>query len=95
MTNQAFTDHMEGEIAENSIPNVQKLLRTAIDVHKRYDFYIPPVFDEFNTISESFESRFLTLARREQYLINLETNNPDDAYENGKNALNEFILGQP
>jgi multiple sugar transport system substrate-binding protein len=98
VTNQAFTDHMEGEIAENSIPNVQKLLRTAIDVHKRYDFYIPPVFDEFNTISESFESRFLTLARqrREQYLINLETNNPDDAYEKAaKNALNEFILGQP
>jgi multiple sugar transport system substrate-binding protein len=98
VTNQAFTDHMEGEIAENSIPNVQKLLRTAIDVHKRYDFYIPPVFDEFNTISESFESRFLTLARqrREQYLINLETNNPDDAYEKAaKNALNEFILGHP
>lgn len=98
VTGRAFTDHMEREIAENSNLNIQKLLRTAITVHEEYDFYIPPVFDEFNNINESFETSFLSFAeqRQEQYLENLKTMEPDDAYEKAViNALREFIAGQP
>lgn len=98
VTNRAFTDHMEGEIAENGISNVQKLLRTAVDVHKVYDFYVPPIFDGFNTISRGFESGFLTLAgqRREQYLEHVKTTESDTVYEKvANNALSEFVMGQP
>lgn len=97
VTHQAFTDHMESEIAENTNINIKKLLRTALTVHKEYDFYIPPVFNEFNTISERFESGFLTMAsqKREQYLMQLKTSMAEEAYEKvANNALNEFILKQ-
>ena len=85
---------MEGEIAGSSNTNIQKLLRTAITVHEEYDFYIPPVFAEFNTISTGFESDFHILAnkKRELYLEYLKTSEPDDAYEKAAhNALSEFI----
>jgi multiple sugar transport system substrate-binding protein len=94
VTHQAFTDYMEGEIAGSSNANIQKLLRTAITVHEEYDFYIPPVFAEFNTISTGFESDFHILAnkKRELYLEYLKTSEPDDAYEKAAhNALSEFI----
>lgn len=98
VTNQAFAEQMELQISKNSNPNIQKLLRTAVTVHEEYDFYIPPVFDEFNTISESFEAGFLSIAaqRREQYLENLNTMEADLAYEMAeKGALAEFIARQP
>lgn len=98
VTGRAFTDHMELKIAESSNPNIQKLLRTAIDVHGKYDFYIPPVFDDFNTISGGFETTFFAIAqqRREQYLENLQTMEPKAAYEKAiSGALKEFIATQP
>ena len=83
VTGQAFTNHMEREIAENGNPNIQKLLRTATIVHGEYDFYIPPVFDAFNTVSGNMEANFFAIAaeRREQYIANLATMEPDAAYE--------------
>lgn len=98
VTKQAFTDHMELEISQNNNPNIQKLLSTAIKVHEEYDFYIPPVFNGFNTISESFEDSFIAMAmrRRERYLKNLNTMNPNTAYEEAvSGALEEFIAGKP
>ena len=97
VTGPAFTDHMQREIMENSNPNIQKLLRTAITVHEEYDFYIPPVFHDFNTVSERFEASFLSIAgeRREQYLKNLNTMEPDSAYEKAASgALDEFMAEQ-
>ncbi len=97
VTGRAFTDHMEREISENSNPNIQRLLRTAITVHEEYDFYIPPVFDGFNTISASFEASFLAITeqRREQYMESLKTMEPDGAFERAANgALKEFIARQ-
>ena len=93
VTGTAFTDHMQREIMQNSNPNIQKLLRTAMTVHEEYDFYIPPVFNDFNTISERFEASFRSIAgeRREQYLSNLKTMEPDSAYEKAASgALDEF-----
>lgn len=94
VTGQAFTEHMESEIARNSNSNIQKLLRTAVVVHKEYDFYIPPVFDNFNTVSDGFEAGFLAIAadRREQYLQNLKMMEPAPAFETATDgALDEFI----
>ena len=97
VTHQAFTDHMESEISESTNTNVKNLLRSALRVHKEYDFYTPPVFDEFNSISGNFESDFLAMVsqKREQYLMYLENSSSEQAYELvANNALNEFIFNQ-
>jgi multiple sugar transport system substrate-binding protein len=94
VTGQAFLNHMEREIAENGNPNIQKLLRTATVVHEEYDFYIPPTFDAFNTISGRMEAEFFAIAsqRREQYMVNLTTMEPGAAYEAAAaGALEEFV----
>ncbi len=98
VTNQAFTNHMEREIAENTNPNIQKLLRAATIVHKEYDFYIPIVFDGFNTVGSNFEADFLAIAQglREQYIENLNTMDSKTAYEEAaRNSLKKFIARQP
>ncbi|MEL7624363.1 MAG: extracellular solute-binding protein [Clostridiales bacterium] len=97
VTSQAFVNHMEREIAENSNPNIRGLLRTAISVHQEYDFYIPPVFDSFNSISSKWEKTFLSMAaeRRQRYLTNLKTMEPEAAYEEAvMDTFDEFITGQ-
>ena len=98
VTGQAFTNHMEREIAKNSNPNIQKLLRTATVVHEKYDFYIPPVFDHFNTIGNNFEAAFLAIAqdRREQYLENLTAMDSKVAYEEAaRDSLKDFFARLP
>lgn len=98
VTNQAFANHLEREIAENPNPNIRKLLGTAISVHREYDFYTPPLFDSLNSISMDFKNNFLAAARRgrERYLENLGTMEPDAAYrEAADGALEEFIALQP
>jgi len=97
VTDRAFTHHMEQEIAQNNNPNIQKLLRTATTVHEEYDFYIPPVFERFNTVSDDFEASFLTITkqRRERYLENFNTMDPESAYHEAANgALSEFVKAQ-
>ncbi|HBD85936.1 MAG TPA: ABC transporter substrate-binding protein, partial [Clostridiales bacterium] len=98
VTGQAFTNHMEREIAENINSNIQKLLRTATVVHGEYDFYIPPVFDRFNIVGSDFKADFLAIAqgRREQYMENLNTMDSEAAYEEAaRGAIEEFIARQP
>lgn len=98
VTYQAFANHLEREISENPNPNIKKLLRTAVSVHREYDFYIPPLFDGLNKISENFKDNFLALARRgrERYLENLRTMEPDAAYQEAASGiLEEFIALQP
>ncbi|MGI6404015.1 MAG: extracellular solute-binding protein [Oscillospiraceae bacterium] len=94
VTNQAFTHHMEREIAQSNNPNIQKLLRTATTVHGEFDFYIPPVFGDFNAVSSRFEAKFLAIAqeRRERYLEHCSTMDSAAAYDKAaRGALNEFI----
>lgn len=97
VTWQAFAEHMEREIDENDNPNIQKLLRTATVVYDEYEFYIPPVFERFNEVGDRFEGDFLAIARerRERYLSNLRTMEPESAYEEAtRGALSEFIARQ-
>ena len=82
VTNQAFENSMEQEIAQNDNINIQKLLRAAVTVHQEYDFYTPPVFDRFNQISEQFESdlQIAAAAARQRYLELVDTMPPAEAY---------------
>lgn len=94
VTHEAFTDHLEREIADNPNPNIRKLLQAATAVHAEYDFYTPPLLDDLSNISESFKTNFLALARRgrERYLNNLKTMDADAAYQKAvEGLLEEFI----
>jgi multiple sugar transport system substrate-binding protein len=94
ITHQAFTDYMEKGMAENTDINIKKLFPAALKVYNEFDFYIPPVFDEYNSIAENFESGFSVLAaqKRKQYLEYLKHYTAEQAYEKAaNNALNDFI----
>ena len=97
VTNDAFKNSMEQEIANNGNENIRKLLRTAITVHSEYDFYIPPVFESFNDVSDGYESGLISMAvkARERYLELCETTDKDSAYAAAtRGNLNAFIEAQ-
>lgn len=56
VTNQAYSEIMEhaGEGADN--PNIQKLLQTAIKMHKEYIFITAPNYERFSEMSKAYES---------------------------------------
>lgn len=97
VTNDAFKNSMEQEIANNENENIRKLLRTAITVHSQYDFYIPPVFESFNDVSGGYESELISMAvkARERYLELCETMDKEAAYiEATRGSLRAFIEAQ-
>jgi len=83
VTNEAFESTIEQEINNYENENIKKLLKTAIKVYKEYDFYITPVFKEYNFISKDYEETFQNLAneRRNKYLELLNTMDENSAYE--------------
>ncbi len=94
VTNEAFEDSIEQEIANNDNINIQKLLRTAIDVHMNYDFYIPPAFDSFNQTRSDFESDLSKISSisRAKYLELTKIKSADEAFsEASSNGLSLFI----
>lgn len=82
VTNEAFKDSIEKEIANNDNINIQKLLKTAIYVHKNYDFFIPPTFDTFNQIRSNFEKDLveISLQSRMKYLEMIESKSSEEAF---------------
>lgn len=82
VTHEAFENSIAEEIASNQNENIRKLLSAAITVHKEYDFYIPPVFDGFDSISRGYETDWKqsaadTRARYSQLLLDMQ---PEQAY---------------
>ena len=61
---------MENEIKNITDPNVIKLLNTAIQMQKEYDFYIPPLFENIDILEKDFDSKVKKIASdsREEYL---------------------------
>lgn len=82
VTNAAFESSMAREIESNGNENIQKLLRTAVQVHSEYDFYIPPVFDAYNGLSDAYETNLRESAQRarRQYLQLLGSQRAAEAY---------------
>lgn len=62
VTKQAFDSIVNGSVPEVEKVNVGKLLTTAVEMQKDYSFYIPPVYDEFDTQSKDFEADFKSKA---------------------------------
>lgn len=59
VTKEAFSAVTESGTVESDNINIQKLLKTAVEMQKDYSFYIPPVFEEFDSLSKGFDKSFL------------------------------------
>lgn len=97
VTHEAFENSISKEIGSIDNENVRKLLTAAITVHTEYDFYIPPVFDEFGSLSKNYENDIIQAAEdaRDRYLLLLETTDSDGAYAEAAAGVYEaFIAGR-
>lgn len=97
VTHEAFSDSISAEIATIENENIKKLLTAAITVHREYDFYIPPVFEGFDSISKSYETDIKQTATeaRARYIQLLESMEPDQAYAEAiTGAYEAFIAGR-
>lgn len=97
VTHEAFENSITKEIASNENENIRKLLKAAITVHTENDFYIPPVFDEFDSLSKSYEIDIIQAAEtaRNKYLQLLESAGSDAAYAQATAGVYEaFIAGR-
>lgn len=83
VTIEAFEDSIEKNLGSVDNENVRKLLMAAITVQREYDFYIPPLFDEFDSLSTEYENDLNGLAAeaRAEYLHLLEVMDPEQAYQ--------------
>lgn len=82
VTHEAFENSIAEEIASNQNENIRKLLSAAIIVHKEYDFYIPPVFEGFDSISKGYETDWKQFAAdtRASYIQLVLDMPPEQAY---------------
>lgn len=96
VTNQAFGDIMEQEMETVSNENIKKLLAAAITMHRNYDFYIPPTFDEFDALGKEYESGFKKLAThsREVYLNLIDDVGPDAAFSQATDGQMERFISK-
>lgn len=62
VTKDAFGDMMKKEIENTSDQNIKKLLQTAIEMQEQYDFYIPPLFDDYDKLQKEYESKLKKVA---------------------------------
>lgn len=87
VTNSAFGTVMESEAESVDNDNIRKLLKVAIFMHKEYGFYVPPVFDTFDSLGREFEDSFKSEARaaRNEYASLLKTSDSYEAYRQIKN----------
>jgi len=94
VTKEAFGDMMTKEIENISDQNIKKLLTTAIEMQKDYDFYIPPLVDDFNKLQKEYESKLkkTTLESREKYLKLLNNEDSITAFEKvSQGSFENFI----
>ena len=97
VTHDAFENSISKEIATIENENIRKLLTAAITVHKEYDFYIPPVFEGFDSISKTYENDIKQSASeaRARYIQLLESMEPEQAYAEAITGVYEaFIAGR-
>ncbi|KJS86578.1 MAG: ABC transporter substrate-binding protein [Peptococcaceae bacterium BICA1-8] len=94
VTEEAFGNVMTKEIENVSDKNIKKLLNTAIEMHGKYDFYIPPLFEDFDRLGKEYENNMKKMASesREEYLGLLNDFTEATAFQKvSQGALEEFI----
>lgn len=58
VTKEAYDTIVNGSIPNIENVNIKKLLTTAVEMQKSYRFYIPPIYDGFDSQSDAFEADF-------------------------------------
>lgn len=93
VTKEAFGEIMVKEMGNVSDPSIQKLLGTAIEMHQEYDFFLPPVFDEFDDLQKQYEKELkaVALESRKEYGELLEHMDADTAFEQVKEKRGLFL----
>lgn len=97
VTHEAFENSISKEIASIDNENIRKLLTAAITMHKDFDFYIPPVFDEFDSLSKNYENDIIQAAEaaRAKYILLLKLTDSGQAYTQAIAGVYEaFIAGR-
>lgn len=84
--NTAYDSIMNSGMESVKNENIKKLLNVAVSMYKSYDFYIPPVFNAFDSLGKEYESNFKSsaVASREQYLELIKTIDYETAYNQVK-----------
>ncbi|HHW23781.1 MAG TPA: extracellular solute-binding protein [Clostridiaceae bacterium] len=94
VTKKAFESITGESIGESVNTNIEKLLRTAVAMYEDYDFYIPPIFDEYDSLEKNFVKRLKQTASeaRADYLTLLETMAPEEAYKKATEGIYEIFI---
>ncbi len=56
VTEEAFGKRMNEQIETTADPVIKKLLTAAVAMHAGYDFYIPPVFESFDSLEKNYNT---------------------------------------
>jgi len=94
VTEKAFHDVMEKEIESLPDNNIKKLLSTAVMMQKEYDFFIPPLVDDFDNIQKQYETRLKEAVLKAKAKLEScsEKQKRDMVYKEVlKNGLEEFL----
>lgn len=94
VTKKAFETNIEEYFNKVENANIKKLLKTAVTMYNEYDFYIPPVFDEFDSLEKAYSERIKQVALdvRTDYLLLLNTNSTNEAFKNvSQNVFENFV----
>ena len=57
VTKEAFENNMKQEIYTAKTPNLKKLLEAAIRMYREYTFLIPPNYEQYDSLSKTYEIR--------------------------------------
>lgn len=74
--------------------NIKKLINTAKDMQEQYDFYVPPTFEGFEELQNSYEKKIKETVSisREEYLKLMEITDEANAYEKVSSGIyDDFI----
>lgn len=61
VTKEAFENNMKQEIYTAKTPNLKKLLEAAIRMYQEYTFLIPPNYEQYDSLSKTYEIRLKQL----------------------------------
>lgn len=93
VTNEAFSAVMNDcSIVKDD--NIKKLINTAKDMQEQYEFYIPPTFEGFEELQNSYEKKIKETVSisREEYLKLMEIMDEANAYEKASSGIyDDFI----
>lgn len=93
VTTEAFGRGMPEHMTTVADANIRKMLETVMKMQAEYDFFVAPTFEDYDSLSKDYESRYTALltSERETWLTG---NEGASVAECGDTALRNFIMGK-